>query len=532
MPLDTGNAHHPSALHIIYTQRRHFTGRQTSTARLPHEASADPEFSANEPPSAHPHKKTNMFSLSSNKLRIIFLTAFFFLDLASARSFAGELPPAVGKALKEAGIPARSVAIVVQRVDDRQALLRVNAQQAMNPASTMKLLTTYAALELLGPAHTWQTEALTDAAEGDNGRLEGNLYLRGSGDPRLALEQFWLLLRQLRARGITTLAGDVVLDRSAFALPAHDPALFDNQPLRPYNAGPDALLVNLNSVRLTLRGEAPQKAVSVFAETPNDELRVDNHLQLTAEACGDWREKIKVSVVEGRVVLAGSFSGECGEKALNLSPWSPDVQVGGLLRALWRELGGTLHGKVRPGQTPAGARILAVHESPPLANIVREINKYSNNVMARQVFLTLAAERPATTEAATRRINAWLAEKAISAPELVLDNGSGLSRSERIAADSLAQLLLAAWQSPVMPELMSSLPLAGVDGTLRKRLGEGAAAGRAHLKTGYLEGVRAIAGYVLDNSKRRWVVVFLINDAKARQGKPAIDALLEWVAEH
>ena len=177
------------------------------------------------------------------------------------------------------------------------------------------------------------------------------------------------------------------------------------------------------------------------------------------------------------------------------------------------------------------ARALALAESPPLAEVVREINKYSNNVMARQLFLTLSGERPASAEGARRRITTWLADKPLQLPGLVLDNGSGLSRSERIAADSLTQLLLAAWKSPVMPELMASLPLAGIDGTLKKRLGNSAASGRAHLKTGYLEGVRAIAGYVLDSHGKRWVVVFLINDARSRLGKPAIDALLKWVAE-
>ncbi len=459
------------------------------------------------------------------------------LPLSASSASAAEFPPQVARALKDAGIAAQNAAIVVQGVDDAQPLLRINARQPMNPASTMKLLTTYAALELLGPAYTWKTEVLTDAIEARAGphaaaTLDGNVYLRGSGDPRLALEQFWLLLRQLRARGVGDINGDLVLDRGAFSLPAHDPAQFDNQPLRPYNAGPDALLVNLNSVRLLLRGDAPQKAVSVIGETPNDHLQIDNRMQLTEDACGDWRERLKVSVAAERIVLAGTFSMQCGEKTLNLSPWSPDVQVDGLFRALWRELGGSLRGNVRAAPTPEGARLLFAQESPPLADVVREINKYSNNVMARQVFLNLAESRPATTEVATRRVQAWLAEKSLSMPELVLDNGSGLSRSERITADGLARLLLSAWQSPVMPELMSSLPLAGVDGTLKKRLGNGALAGRAHLKTGFLENVRAIAGYVQDSRNKRWVVVFLINDAKARQGKPAIDALLEWVAEH
>jgi D-alanyl-D-alanine carboxypeptidase/D-alanyl-D-alanine-endopeptidase (penicillin-binding protein 4) len=439
-------------------------------------------------------------------------------------------PPALTAALKEAGIPARGFALVVQGVDAEHPLLSINARQAMNPASAMKLLTTYAALELLGPAYTWRTEALGDAAP-VAGRLDGNLYLRGSGDPRLALEQFWLLLRQLRARGIGEIGGDLVLDRSAFVLPPHDAAEFDNEPLRPYNAGPDALLVNLKSLRLTLQPDPARRVVNVISETPSEGLRIVNHLTLTTEACGDWREKLRPAVNGETIELSGSLSAACGEKALHLAPWPANVQIERMFRALWREVGGTVRGQVREGKTPAAAQPLAAQDSPALGEIVREINKYSNNVMARQLFLSLASERPATPEGAHRRIRAWLDEKKLPLPELVLDNGSGLSRSERISAESLSQLLLAAWHSPVMPELMSSLPLAGVDGTLKKRLGDSAASGRAHLKTGYLQGVRAIAGYVLDASGKRWVVVCLINDPRARDGKPAMDAVLRWVAE-
>jgi len=450
--------------------------------------------------------------------------------MASFAALSAELPSTVTQALKEAGIPLRSVAVVVQGVDAKQALIRHNAQQPMNPASAMKLVTTYAALELLTPAYTWKTEALADGVP-VNGKLAGNLYLRGSGDPRLALEQFWLLLRKLRVRGVTDIVGDLVLDRSAFALPPHDPAEFDKEPLRPYNAGPDALLVNLKSVSLTLRPETEQRVVSVIIETPNEDLRINNHLKLSDESCGDWREKFNASMSAGAIELQGFYPAACGEKALHLAPWPANVQVEQLFRALWSELGGTLRGRLRDGVTPAAARLLAVQESPALGEVIREINKYSNNVMARQVFLTLAAERPATPEGARRRIAAWLVDKGLNLPGLILDNGSGLSRSERIPADGLAQLLLDAWKSPVMPELMSSLPLAGIDGTLRKRLGQSATAGRAHLKTGYLDGVRALAGYVLDSNDRRWVVVFLINDPKSRLGKPAMDELLRWVAE-
>jgi serine-type D-Ala-D-Ala carboxypeptidase/endopeptidase (penicillin-binding protein 4) len=462
--------------------------------------------------------------------RMLFATLIAPLLIGLSTAEAGELPPTVTSALKDAAIPLRDIAIVVQGVDTEPPLLSHNARQAMNPASVMKLVTTYAALELLGPAYTWRTEALADAAP-KNGRLDGNLYLRGSGDPKLALEQFWLLLRQLRARGVGEIAGDLVLDRSAFALPPHDPGEFDNEPLRPYNAGPDALLVNLKSLRLTLLPDPAQQAVVVIPETPSDGLRIANRLALSGEACGDWREKLKPAVNGETIELSGSFPAACGEKALHLAPWAADAQVEHLFRALWRELGGTLLGRVREGTTPVGANTVAAQDSPALGEVVRDINKYSNNVMARQVFLSLAAERPATAEGARRRIDAWLAEKQLKLPELALENGSGLSRSERISAGGLGALLLAAWKSPVMPELMSSLPLAGIDGTMQKRLGDSAASGRAHLKTGYLQGARAIAGYVLDASGKRWVVVCLINGPHARDGKPAMDALLRWVAQ-
>jgi D-alanyl-D-alanine carboxypeptidase/D-alanyl-D-alanine-endopeptidase (penicillin-binding protein 4) len=448
----------------------------------------------------------------------------------SQPALADVLPAPVAAALKEAGIPARSVALLVHGTDEEAPLISHNTREPMNPASVMKLLTTYAALEILGPAHTWKTEVLVDRPLVD-GRLEGNLYLRGSGDPRLALEQFWLFLRQLRTRGVNEIKGDLVLDRSAFSLPPHDPAEFDREPLRPYNAGPDALMINLKSLSFTLHPDTRNARIEVWPETPGADRLIRNQLTPDAGSCGEWRERLKIDLKGDTIVFRGTYPVSCGDKALNLSPWAADFQTEQLFRALWQELGGTLRGQVRDGLAPTGARVLAVHESPTLVEIVREINKFSNNVMARQVFLTLDAARPATPEGARRAVHTWLSGKRLNMPELVLDNGSGLSRKERISAESLARLLLAAWQSPVMPELISSLPLAGIDGTLRKRLTGNQATGRAHMKTGYLGNVRALAGYVLGNNGKRWVVVFLINDPRSISGKPAMDALLLWLME-
>ena len=467
------------------------------------------------------------------------------LALASlcATALAEGLPPNVLRALKAAQIPAANVAIVIQQVDSPQALVVHNATQAMNPASVMKLLTTYAALDLLGPAWTWKTTAWIENGAVD-GRLAGNLYLKGSGDPRFAIEHLSGLLRQLRVRGIQQISGDVVLDRTVFNVPSIDPGAFDDKPMRPYNVGPDGLLINFRALRFTLQPDNGKPRV--LMETPSEGLRVDNQLRSGEGACGsNWKDLINVRLIPenngNRLEFSGSYSALCGEKALNLSPLPAEAQTSGLIRALWKELGGTLGGQVRAGNVAIGSKLVAQHESPPLADAVRDINKFSNNVMARQVFLTLGNDAPkevplgdtapATAERSKQRVSEWLNQRGLRFNELVLDNGSGLSRSERISGDSLNRLLLDAWKNPVMPEFVSSMPIVGSDGTMKKRLKDSDASGRAHIKTGTLDGVKAAAGYALDAQGRRYAITFLINHPKAQAGAAAIDALLVWVAQ-
>ena len=452
----------------------------------------------------------------------------------SLGTLADGLPPNVLKALKAAQIPAANVAVVVQPVDAAAPLVAHNAAQAMNPASVMKLVTTYAALDLLGPAYTWKTTAWIDSAPVD-GVLNGNLYLKGSGDPRFAIEHLSGLLRQLRVRGIQHIAGDVVLDRTVFNVPTIDPGAFDDKPMRPYNVGPDGLLLNFRALRFTVQPENGRPRV--LMETPSDNLRVDNQLRSGEGACGsNWKDLISARLIPenagNRLELTGSYSALCGEKSLNLAPLPADAQAGGLIRSLWKELGGSLAGQVRGGSVAIGSKLLARHESAPLADAVRDINKFSNNVMARQVFLTLGNDSaPATAERSRQRISDWLNGRGLHFSELVLDNGSGLSRVERISAGSLNRLLQDAWKSPVMPEFVSSMPIVGIDGTMKKRLSGSEASGRAHIKTGTLDGVKTGAGYALDAQGRRYAITFLINHPRAQAGSAAIDALIDWVAQ-
>ena len=447
------------------------------------------------------------------------------------------LPGPVDVAMRMSGLPPDSTAIVVQEVSAPQPLVAVNAERGLLTASVIKLLTTYAGLELLGPAYSWATEVHALGPVRD-GALEGDLVMRGLGDPKITLESFWLLLRSVRARGIREVRGDLVLDRSYFVTEEVDPSRFDNEPMQPYNTLPDALLVNHKAVRISVAPDVEARRARITVEPPLPEIQIANNVTLDNAPCGDWRARIRQEVVsEGttaRFAFSGRLSAQCEEQVRYYSVLNPQVYTAGLFRVLWRELGGQLHGRVREGVVPRGATLVARQESPALSELVRDINKYSNNVMARQLYLALGAASfgaPASAEKSERAVRRWIADKGLDVPGLALENGSGLSRIERISARGLSNLLVAAWGSPVMPELIASLPVVGVDGTFRRRIRNTGVNGYAHIKGGTINGVRAIAGYVLDASGRRWSVVCLINHPKVTNAnaQPIFDALLQWV---
>ncbi len=465
-------------------------------------------------------------------IRALALTLVLLLALPAQAA----LPGAVARAFKDAGIPLDKVSVVVREAGAPFPLFAHDAERPMNPASVMKLVTTFAALELLGRDYRWKTEAYLDGKLNAAGTLDGNLTLKGYGDPKITIEQWQLFMADLRARGLRRITGDLVLDRAYFKLPAHDPAAFDQETQRPYNVGPDALLVNFKAVRFAFVPDAQNSAVAVKVDPPLPGISVGSLPQLGSGDCGDWRATIGADFVNRGNAASASFQGRyarnCGERDWYVSLLDHPHYVLGIFEAYFRAAGGEFGGGVKDGRAPRNAAPFAVLESAPLYDVVRDVNKLSNNVMARQIFLTLATTAhppPATTALATDVIQKWLKDRKLALPGLVLDNGSGLSRNERISAGGLSRLLLAANASPVREEFVSSLSVAALDGTLQKRFQNGAVAGQAFLKTGSLEGVRALAGYVIDAEGRQFTVVAIINHANAARGTAALDALVQWV---
>jgi D-alanyl-D-alanine carboxypeptidase/D-alanyl-D-alanine-endopeptidase (penicillin-binding protein 4) len=342
-----------------------------------------------------------------------------------------------------------------------------------------------------------------------------------------------MLLRNLRGRGVRDIRGDIVLDRSYFA--PGTPELIDNEVFRPYNVAPDALLVNFKSLRFVFWPH--EAAVRMFVEPQLPGVEIVNGLRLSDGACPEgraFRERIQANFQSKppRAAFSGFYPVACGERELSVALHQPEDYVDAMVRALWAEIGGQWHGRIREGEVGPNARLLYKHESAPLSEVVRDINKFSNNVMARQLYLTLAAELggpPGESQAAARAIEQWLLFKGIQAEELRLENGSGLSRHERASALTLMALLQAAWKSAVMPEFIASLPVVSADGTMRRRLHFQGVSGNAHIKTGLLSDTRSIAGYVLDRSGRRHAVVMIANHPNAPYADAAFDALLQSV---
>lgn len=453
------------------------------------------------------------------------------------------LPAAVQQALRQADLPAEALAAVALPLQGGPWLRpwRYQAERPMQPASTMKLVTSIVALDRLGPNHRGFTE-LRSATTLAGGTLQGDLVLQGGADPELGVPQLWALLLDLRQAGVSHIAGNLLVDRSRFRPARFDQGLppFDESPEFAYNVIPDALLLAGNLLPLEMRATETSVVASAVPALPG--LEIASRMTLDARACSAWDDGWKPARVthpDGRTLieLQGSFPRGCTQRAA-LQLIDRQELTERLFRALWQGLGGSWAGHAQEQAAPAGTRLLARHQGRPWGEVLRQVNKTSDNALARLLFLELgvpamaAAPQATTRDLADRAVRQWLAAHDIDDAGLVLDNGSGLSRSERITPWQLASMLRAADAGHFAAELRMSLPVAGFDGGLRRRLTDSPATGWARLKSGTLRNVVALAGYVNDPEGRPWAVAMMVNHDRASAARPVLDALVDHMARY
>lgn len=455
----------------------------------------------------------------------LFVCLFF-----NASAFANALPASVKQALDSENVPLDNVSIYVKKIDASQPALAINVDVPRNPASVMKLVTGYVALDLLGPTYRWKTQFLAKGLP-NQGKLNDGLWVKGSGDPSLNDAALHEVASELKQKyHLTEICCELNLDTSAFALPAFDAAAFDGKPYRAYNAQAEAVMVNQQALRLQLAVQGEK--VLVVAYPAWNSLSIQADIKPVSDECKDWKSGLQIQREGEKISIRGNYPVSCGDKYLDVNWQNGSEYFSHVLRSAWEQVGGRVTFKTQLVPVPNNAIVLTEHVSPTLAEVLRDMNKTSNNVIARAMFLSLSRAGDETQIASTAKseqtLKAWLQKKGWNFAELVLENGAGLSRVERINAAHLGLLLDDAFHSSVMPELMASLPIYGLDGSLARRKETGLF-GRAHLKTGSLENVRSIAGYVVDAKGRYWSVVFMANGEKAGDTKKAQDALLTWI---
>jgi D-alanyl-D-alanine carboxypeptidase/D-alanyl-D-alanine-endopeptidase (penicillin-binding protein 4) len=460
--------------------------------------------------------------------------------LPAARAAAPEqLPPRVVATLRQQSLPVGAVSIVVRDVETGVLVLDMNPTVPRTPASVMKLVTTYAALDVLGPAYTWQTRAWADGPI-SRGVLTGNLYLQGGGDPLLNIERWWRFVSDLRQSGLRRIDGDVFIDNGYFAPNADSPGDFDGRPWRTYNVLPDALLVNLQSAEFIVRPAVSGNGIDVEVDPRPDNLVIDNRARLVGGRCRGSARGVAITTPASdpnRIVVTGQLASSCGPQiARRVVMAAPEFAYGTFV-SLWKQQGGEITGGMARGRTPAGARLLLKQDSLTLTEIVRVTNKFSSNAMARTLLLTLGAEKygaPATPAAGARAVDEWLTRQGLVFPEFVLGNGSGLSREARISADNLTRLLIAAWNGRYAPEYLTSLPLGGLDGTLKKRYAGMPEGNRIRMKTGTLNGTSSLAGYITGADGRHYAATIIVNHPGAQNGpgEAVQTAVVRWVLNY
>ena len=441
-------------------------------------------------------------------------------------------------AMAAARLPPGAVSFAILDVDSGRLVAAQNADMPRSPASTIKTVTTIAALESLGPAYTWHTQASIRGVL-KNGLLDGDLILKGGGDPYMTLERWWSFAHGLRGKGLKTIHGNIIIDDTAFSLPPEDPGEFDGRPNRTYNVVPDALMVNFQSVEFRVRADGDAGRVDVDASPAPLNLVIENHVRLAAGRCSGAAGRVDFKVASAnwdKVVFSGALSPHCMERSITRVLLQPATYAFGTFVELWHELGGSFTGKLRVEAEPPYAEPLQSFDSLSLAEIVRLTNKFSSNLMARHLLLTMGRERfggPATLDKGAAAMGEWSLARGVDTRSMDIGNGSGLSRSTRISALQMAQILRVAYHSRFAPEFLASLPLAGVDGTLHSRM-KMAPSGAVRLKTGHLDGVSGVAGYVTTAAGKTYVLVSLINHVLPDDGggEAVHDALVAWILDN
>jgi len=443
------------------------------------------------------------------------------------------LPQAIEGFIKKSTIPKKDISIYIKEVgNDGHILVSHNARTARTPASVIKVLSTYASILKLGFDYRFPTKFYVTGTV-RNGVLQGDLIVKGFGDPTLNAKDVDKIVTQIRAKGIRQITGHIVIDRSFFRVGTKDSSGFDEHPYSPYNAMPDAMMYNERISTVCVK----PKQNDVTKKGADGSYTVINKLKTVNKPCRgrySWPGvRIDKSKAMPTVMLQGKISVRCGQKNICQVITKPYLSFYYALKDKLKKAGVKVNGNMRLRKVPQQARLLFTHYSRSLEKIVSKTAKKSNNLYARHLLLTLGAHvygAPATLDKGRRAVKNILKEHhALQTDILQIDNGCGLSRKAKLTAKLLADMLDNAYEN-YGQRWMNTLSIAGVDGTIKKRFRGTVVKNRAWMKTGTLKRTKNISGYVKNASGKLYEVVILVHSNRGNwRASELQNQIIKWL---
>ena len=456
----------------------------------------------------------------------------FFIIVFNSFAYA-EKSDSLKKVINKYRFNESEFSIGVLNLKENQLVGLHNEKKLFNSASLVKIITTYIGLKELGPDFSWQSDFYYT---GDivGGTLKGDIIFKGTGDASFSVEDLERMIREIQRKGINRIEGNLLFDSTYFGEIPNE-VTFDNDPMRAYNVLPSA--ISLQSNTINFRFNSKKNKVKIEA-TPNIKaLKIVNNIKSTREKCLSWREKLsyetKVNEQQGSLNFRGKFSKNCKVKEIDLAMLDWQTYFYHTFKQKWLDNGGWFNGNfINTSEPLDDDRLLVSHYSDPLSNLIRDTNKYSLNLMSRNLMLTVIANENnvhPTEKMVNPYIKNWLSKNKIDNEGLFIDNGAGLSRDIMISVNQFLMILQNIYYDPMMPEIISSFPIAGIDGTLKKRMKNSPIRMKGHFKTGSMNEVSAMAGFFLNNDKEMNIFVFMMNGKKANMSQNFQEALIESV---
>ncbi len=472
-------------------------------------------------------------------LALVCILTFSFSQAALTERGLSRFTQKIEKQIKKSRLPKGHLGLSVSVISEGQPheLYNLNSTKKFIPASLTKVPTALAAFHILGLEHKFLTtlEANSPVVKG---RLTGSLYLVGHGDPAFTSESMWSLVNEFKRAKIHTIEGDIVVDDTFFDSERYDQNRDPHRKDRAYDAPVGAMSFNWNSVNIFVRPTQKGQPPSVYIDPIDSYFKVINK----AKTIAGRRQRLKISRIKNKdqsqfpfetIVISGSIGRKAKEYVSYKSITRPEVWSGYNLKAFLLQRGVKVLGAVKIGKKPGSTKVLSKYESLSLSHAIQSMNKYSNNFVAEMLIKNIAAQsrRPGTMNYGLKKVNEYLQKIGLESEHYNYENASGLTKNNFFRPVDFTQMLVGAQQdSSIFPELLTSLPISALDGTLKKRMTQLYSAKKVRAKTGMLNEVSGLAGYIKKEAKT-YVFTFLYNgpSQKNKEARDLFDYLTEAI---